>query len=128
MKQNFNNVGFAQVQSQLLALPPAELATQLQALRTDLITWMLAHFNLTLSEQEQLESLPQTFRQDMASGIADVFEQGGTISFFKSEYAEAKGREDRDGKDILYRPAKQQQYSFDEEELKETLELTIWIT
>lgn len=129
MKQNFDNVGFAQVQARVIALPSAELHMELTLLRTDPSGWILANFELTASQQQQLASLPPAFLSEIANGVADVFEQRGTVNFFKQEHAQARdGREDRDGKDILYRPTPQKMYSFDQEELDENLEISIWIT
>lgn len=122
MKQTFNNVGIAQVQAQLLALPQSDREAELQSLRHDFAAWMSAHFELTASEQDQLAELPAAFRQDIADGLADVLENGGTVSFFKTP------REERDGKDILLRSSRVQRYSFDREKLEAVPECSLWIT
>ncbi len=126
MKQPFNNIGVAQVQAQIIALPPGERAVELQQMRSDFIAWMDAHFELSSSEQEQLSSLPLVFREEIAHQVANVFEEGGTFSFFKQDHATGRG-EPRD-KDILLQPVRRLQYSFEEEELKSTTDLTIRIT
>src|SRR5690606_609943 len=128
MKYSFNNVGVAQVQAQILALPAGERAAELHKMRTDFIAWMDSHFELSSSEQEDLTSLPESFREEIGHQSANVLEQGGTFSFFKRDHpSTAQSREPR-GKDILLQSVQRQRYSFDEGTLTNVSDLSIDIS
>lgn len=124
-KHQFTNQGVAQLQASILALSPAELATQTSLIRTQFEDWLQDNFYFTQSQISQLQQLPMAFKQAIAIQLAEAWNNRVMISFFKEE--DEKSPRDRD-KDILLKPANQTVYSFDTGRMIFTRELSIWIT
>ncbi len=126
MKHSFDNAGVATVQAALLSLPTNERDLELQAIRDDFRTWMVAHFDLSASQLQQLDDMPAAFRQHVADHIANTWASGSLIAFFKEATVSARHDEPRD-KDFIIFPQKRQVYNMDSHTLDEETGLDIRI-
>lgn|SRR5690606_1637746 len=122
MKYRFDNVGVAEVQGLVMALPDAARSEETQQIRTDLISWMMEKFNLTASQQQQLMQMPDDLRDSIASDLAGSWEDGVPITFFKEE-------KDEDGgiKDIIYGQRVTQSYTVNTQSRSTVAQMSIWI-
>ncbi len=98
MKQQFNNQGVAKVQFRILALPENLLAVELNAIRENFLSWMAANFALTTSQKFQLMTMPDDLQETLSQAIANSYELGQAVQFFK----ETASKDDQpDLKDIV---------------------------
>src|SRR5690606_9202577 len=95
MKQPFDNVGFAQVQASTISLDATALQATVQQIRSNFAQWMKDTFELSASQQEQLDDLEPTFRQDLADAVADSWAVRHPILFYKEEDGTAKAAKER---------------------------------
>lgn len=133
MQYQFNNVGVAQLQSHILALPEAERQLEIDLIQVDIVAWLQSKFAFSPAQQEQLLELPQSLLDELAAGIAAVWGQTGLIGFYKNShtpatYSSTDDRDKRKGKDVLYRRAENQNYATDDDLWNQSSELQIWIT
>jgi len=96
MKQPFDNVGFAQVQASTISLDATALQATVQQIRSNFAQWMKDTFELSASQQEQLDDLEPAFRQDLADAVADSWAVRHPILFYKEEDGTAKERSVKD--------------------------------
>jgi len=101
MKQPFDNVGFAQVQASTISLDATALQATVQQIRSNFAQWMKDTFELSASQQEQLDDLDPAFRQDLADAVADSWAVRHPILFYKEEDGTAKAAKERSVKDII---------------------------
>jgi len=98
MKQQFNNHGVAKVQFRILALPESLLAVEVKAIRQNFLSWMAANFALTTSQKFQLMTMPDDLQETLSQAIANSYELGQAVQFFK----ETASKDDQpDLKDIV---------------------------
>ncbi|WP_398452768.1 hypothetical protein AB3466_16015 [Sphingobacterium thalpophilum] len=98
MKQQFNNSGVAKVQSRILALPETLLKNETSAIRQDFLAWMETNFALTTSQKFQLMTMPDELQTNLGLAIANCYEMGQAVQFFK----ETRSDHDKpDLKDIM---------------------------
>ncbi|PUV24764.1 MULTISPECIES: hypothetical protein [Sphingobacterium] len=98
MKQQFNNHGVAKVQFRILALPASLLAIETNAIRRNFLSWMEANFALTTSQKFQLMTMPDDLQDTLSQAIANSYELGQAVQFFK----ETTSKDDQpDLKDIV---------------------------
>lgn len=98
MKQQFNNHGVAKVQFRILALPESLLAIETNAIRRNFLSWMEANFALTTSQKFQLMTMPDDLQSTLSQAIANSYELGKAVQFFK----ETTSKDDQpDLKDIV---------------------------
>lgn len=133
MQYQFDNVGVAQLQTHILALPEAERQLEIDRMQADIVAWLRSKFDFSTSQQEQLLQLPQALLDELAAGIAAVWGQAGLIGFYKkpqapSSYRGTDDRDNRKGKDVLFRRAENQNYAMDDDLWNQSSELQIWIT
>ena len=98
MKQQCNNHGVAKVQFRILALPESLLAVEVNAIRQNFLSWMAANFALTTSQKFQLMTMPDDLQETLSQAIANSYELGQAVQFFK----ETTSKDDQpDLKDIV---------------------------
>lgn len=98
MKQQFNNHGVAKVQFRILSLPESLLAVEVSAIRENFLSWMAANFALTTSQKFQLMTMPDDLQKTLSQAIANSYELGQPVQFFK----ETASKDDQpDLKDIV---------------------------
>lgn len=124
MKHLFNNAGVAQVQANILTLSTDDRRAETQLMRNDFIAWMNSHFALTNKQQQELQDIPDTFRQTIAQQAAQVFEEGNTVNFYK----EPEPEKEPEGKDILMNNGQRQSFHMNSTSLQSFAQLDIWIT
>ncbi|MBB2949336.1 hypothetical protein [Sphingobacterium sp. JUb56] len=88
MKENFNTAGVNNKVTNLLALSSADLHLQKQMLYTDFALWVREHFNLEQEQLEQLDNMPQNFRNQLGTAIANCLDAGYPVQFLKEEKEE----------------------------------------
>lgn len=101
MKQPFDNVGFAQVQASTISLDATALQATVQQIRSNFAQWMKDTFELSASQQEQLDDLEPAFRQELADAVADSWAARHPILFYKEGDGTAKAAKERSVKDII---------------------------
>ena len=124
MKPNFDNAGVAQVQASVVGLPASELADELAQVRADFKAWMREHFDLTTSQEQQLDLMPTDFTARLANAIADRWEQRIVVPFYKE--TSAKGNSN-DLKDLIINGQNQLTYTLGSNPSVTAPELSIWI-
>lgn len=124
MKPNFDNAGVAQVQASVVGLPASELTAELTLVRADLKAWMREHFDLTTSQDQQLDLMPADFTARLANAIADRWEQRIVVPFYKE--TSAKGNSN-DLKDLIINGQNQLTYTLGSSPSVAAPELSIWI-
>lgn len=124
MKQLFDNAGVAQVQTSTIALPAAELATEVAYIRSDFKGWMRDKFDLHPNQEHQLEIMPSDFAQRLADAIADCYAQRMPVQFYKETRAED---DSKDLKDLILNGMDQVTYTLGSEPSVAIPELAIWI-
>ncbi|MDF2475926.1 MAG: hypothetical protein K0S24_1409 [Sphingobacterium sp.] len=98
MKQQFNNHGVAKVQFRILALPENLLAIETTAIRKNFLSWMETNFALTTRQKFQLMTMPDDLQETLSQAIANSYELGQAVQFFK----ETTSKDDQpDLKDII---------------------------
>lgn len=98
MKHQFNNNGVAKVQFRILALPKRLLQVEANAIRADFLSWMEKNFALTTSQRFQLMTMPEDLQKNLSLAIANSYEMGQPVQFFK----ETTSKDDQpDLKDIM---------------------------
>lgn len=85
IKPLFDNSGVAQVQHAVLTLPYALRLLEAQEVRTNFPEWLSVKFLLTSNQAQQINTLPDELRLQLSDGIANCFEQGMPVQFFKEE-------------------------------------------
>lgn len=85
MKKQFNNIGVAQVQADIISLPREQRLVEAEAIRTDFVSWMADKFELQPDQYRQLENLSDELYGALSLGIASRFERGMAVQFFKEE-------------------------------------------
>lgn len=73
MQYQFNNVGVAQLQAHILALPEAERQLEINAMQADIVAWLMQMFAFSPSQQEQLLDVPQAHLDDLAEGVKNIY-------------------------------------------------------
>ncbi|UIR54649.1 hypothetical protein LZQ00_10215 [Sphingobacterium sp. SRCM116780] len=96
MKKSFDNAGVASLQQEFLFLSAVNQQVWIDAVRTDFPQFMLDKFNLQTTQITLINSMPTTFQDMLANGIADTWESGQAVSFQKDAAAV-----DKDTKDII---------------------------
>lgn|SRR5690606_23189795 len=124
MKPNFDNAGVAQVQASVVGLPASELADELAQVRADFKAWMREHFELTTSQEQQLDLMPADFTARLANAIADRWEQRIVVPFYKETSAKGDGN---DLKDLIINGQNQLTYTLGSSPSVAAPELSIWI-
>jgi len=124
MKQLFDNAGVAQVQTSTIALPAAELATEVAYIRSDFKGWMRDKFDLHPNQEQQLAIMPDDFTQRLAHAIADRYQQRTPVQFYKETRAED---DNKDLKDLILNGMDQVTYTLGSELSVAIPDLAIWI-
>ncbi|MDR2274913.1 MAG: hypothetical protein LBF27_28650 [Sphingobacterium sp.] len=96
MKQDFSNAGVASKVAELLALPTAFRATEMQAMTADFVDWMDQHFDLMPHQRNQMLNMPSDFRQELARAICNCLMMDQVMQFEKDK----KENEDPDFKEL----------------------------
>lgn len=94
MKRPLNTLGVGQVQTDLFALTDQELQQEIVNLKQDFSAWMERHFELSASQMEQINEMPDSFRDGLTNAIASNLENRRLIAFSKQE----KNHQQRTGK------------------------------
>lgn len=102
MKQNFDNAGFANTQANVLNLPPAVRLVVTNRIRTDIDGWLLDTFEMSSSQQVQLEDLSPAFKQQIADAVADSWDAGQLVLFDKQvQPYKSRSGEEQTPKDVV---------------------------
>lgn len=124
MKKIFDNEGVAQVQTSIVGLPAAELAAEVNHIRTDFKGWIRKWFDLHPNQEQQLDIMPEDFALRLANAIADHYEQRIPVQFYKETRAED---DKKDFKDLILQGMDQVTYSLGSTSSVAVPELAIWI-
>ena len=90
MKQNLDNAGVAALQDHVLALLALDLLLETNLLRTDLYLYVDSRFDLSSSQQQQLQTMSPSLSTSLGQAIANSWEQGVRVDFYKEEKDEDK--------------------------------------
>lgn len=90
MKQNLDNAGVAALQDHVLALLAFDLLLETNLLRTDLYLYVDSRFDLSSSQQQQLQTMSPSLSSSLGQAIANSWEQGVRVDFYKEEKDEDK--------------------------------------
>ena len=107
IKQPLNGPGSATVQAQELNQSPTDLARSMTYLQSDFSGWTAERFDLSASQQEQIDTLPEDFKKTLSTAIANELLAGRTIAFTKEI-----PKEEWEDKDILIFSSHRNAYSF----------------
>lgn len=91
VKQKLDNAGARRVQADILALSDGARALALAQIRNDFNGWMLDRFDLAPSQVDQLYSLSDELRDGISTDLADSWEEGAEINFYKEEKTDDRG-------------------------------------
>lgn len=128
MKQNFNNPGFAIVQANVLNLAPAVRMVVTNYIRTDLDGWMLETFEMSSSQQAQLQSLSPIFKQQIADAVADSWEAGQLVLFDKQiQEDHSESRSEKSPKDVLIEKMNRTSQNVQTQDISESQQVSIRI-
>ncbi|WP_400263134.1 hypothetical protein ACFX5U_08720 [Sphingobacterium sp. SG20118] len=83
MKQIFDNPGVAWVQDAFLALTGVEFQAGIDEIRNDFPAWLRKEFYFLPHQEQQLDEIPASFLERIASHIADSYENGEPVQFYK---------------------------------------------
>jgi hypothetical protein len=126
MKQHFDSVGVSHTETQILSLAPGERRTETDYLRAQPLQWIHEHFDLTGRQSEQLQSIDPIFLQRIATGIADSWDQGRLITFYKEEPT-VRQVADKSPKDIIFSRQTTQSQTFGNTSDEALEQVAIWI-
>lgn len=124
MKESFDSVGFSRVETQLLSLSPSGRRLETDYLRAKPVLWIDEHFILSPRQYEQLETMDPIFLQRMATAVADSWDQGRLVSFYKES---RPAEEDKSPKDIIFSRQATQSLTFGDEPTGPLDQVAIWI-
>src|SRR5690606_36758167 len=124
MKPNFDNAGVAQVQASVVGLRASELADELAQVRANFKAWMREHFDLTTSQEQQLDLMPTDVTALLANAIADRWEQRSVVPFYKETSTTGNSN---DIKDLIINGQNQSTYTLCSSPSVAAPELSIWI-
>ncbi|MBL1411518.1 hypothetical protein [Sphingobacterium faecale] len=126
MKTKFDNAGVSRVEHIILELAASERRIETDYLRAQPVQWIDEHFDLTQRQQEQLQSIDPVFLQCIATAVADSWDQGRLISFYKEEPS-ARQSEDRSPKDIIFSRQSTQSLTLGQAPEQALEQTAIWI-
>ena len=124
MKESFDSVGFSRVETQLLSLSPSGRRLETDYLRAKPVFWIEEHFILAPRQCEQLRTMDPIFLQRMATAVADSWDQGRLVSFYKES---RPAEEDKSPKDIIFSRQATQSLTFGDEPTGPLDQVAIWI-
>jgi len=84
-KQPFNQAGVDARQANFMNLSDPEKAVVISQIRTDFDAWMNDWFALTPSQQLSVQTMDATFKQQLATAIANNYQAGNLVNFSKEE-------------------------------------------
>lgn len=124
MKESFDSVGFSRVETQLLSLSSSSRRLETDYLRAKPVLWIDEHFILSPQQYGQLETMDSIFLQRMATAVADSWDQGRLVSFYKES---RPAEEDKSPKDIIFSRQATQSLTFGSEPTGPLDQVAIWI-
>lgn len=126
MKQKFDNHGVSHVETRLLSLSPSGRRLETDYLRAQPVRWIEETFDLRDSQRQQLLAMDSTFLQRIATGVADSWDQGRLISFYKEDGAHQPS-EAESPKDIIFSRQSSQSQTFGKKPDEALEQVAIWI-
>lgn len=126
MKQKFDNHGVSHVETRLLSLSPSGRRLETDYLRAQPVRWIEETFDLRDSQRQQLLAIDSTFLQRIATGVADSWDQGRLISFYKEEPT-VRQVADKSPKDIIFSRQSTQSQTFGSKPDGALEQVAIWI-
>ncbi len=126
MKQNFDSVGVSHIESLILSLSSSSRRLETDYLRAQPVEWINEHFDLTDRQYEQLQSLDSLYLQRIATGVADSWDQGRLITFYKEEPT-VRQVADKSPKDIIFSRQSTQSQTFGSKPDEALEQVAIWI-
>ncbi|MFD2556284.1 hypothetical protein [Sphingobacterium tabacisoli] len=126
MKQNFDSVGISHIETQILSLTPSGRRIETDYLRAQPLQWIHEQFDLTDRQSEQLQSMDSLYLQRIAAGVADSWDRGRLITFYKEEPT-VRQVADKSPKDIIFSRQSTQSQTFGQEPDEALEQVAIWI-
>ncbi|WP_164112592.1 MULTISPECIES: hypothetical protein [Sphingobacterium] len=124
MQEQFDTLGFSKVETRLLSLSASGRRLETDYLRAKPVEWIDENFILDTQEYDQLQSIDPIFLQRMATAVADSWDQGQLVSFYK----ESPPQDGADSpKDIIFSRQATQSLTVGEEATGPLDQVAIWI-
>ncbi|RKO72140.1 hypothetical protein D7322_08600 [Sphingobacterium puteale] len=88
IKQPFTQIGVDNAQAAFMTLTALEQSAVINMIRTDFDAWMNQWFALTMSQQQQIETMDPDFKLKIAIAIANTYQAGYIVNFTKEDPGE----------------------------------------
>ncbi|ERJ57690.1 hypothetical protein [Sphingobacterium paucimobilis] len=83
MNEKFDNQGVHHMQNHILSLTPALRQHECDQIRSDLVAWLRANFDLHPNQHSQLAQMPSELTQQLGHRIARSWESDVRVTFQK---------------------------------------------